>query len=370
MRVAFILGAISLLASSAEAGSRLWEVNQARASNIAADLKKRAVSIRPGNDHDDNGAVRRWPDKTLSFAFENSKANNKLKGIFHEAQEIWGVLRENGFSYNEVSMSKCKSYRDECLVITYNDKGILSSTVGIPPVNKAKDKSYVGPVMRLSDKEENVGNLNANVNAAHELGHAWGLYHEHQVDKWWKTSDLGEIGWLYLYTGDVFHTANYHCKNLKDYDTARDKLAKSLGKNSRDDLDEQDVAKLCRRYSEASKFGFSAMEWVPLQRETMDVDAEFDKDSLMLYPSGAGGIVDGDGADPRRPILTYAEDERIPIRHGPSTQDIGKLLALYGTEYRGTSKLLNDKDSSWKRELKKVRSKLSIKGGDTAQGLC
>ncbi|KAF4996990.1 hypothetical protein FGRMN_4130 [Fusarium graminum] len=366
MKLIFAFNALTLLIGSVHAGSRAWEVDLATSSSAASSINKRAISILPGNG---NGASRRWPDKTLTYAYADKDAQKKLAGIFSAAIEIWGELRDNinGFKYKLISIKDCEKKRSECLVIHYNDKGQLSSTVGIQPVDKSV--GYLGPVMHLSDKEH-VGNLDANVNAAHELGHAWGLWHEHQNPNFWYTSNFGEVGWIMQLQGKYFPTENYKCENFKDYEQALEKLKQHNA--GLQDHDQIPVELLCRSPGTSRMFGFSAAEWVPQANSGRLPDREFDPDSIMLYPSGAGGKGDArPGSDNRLPILTYSDGTPIPLRKGPSPRDFEKLIELYGRDLsREPVQLLNDRASTQSGYFKKLRLGGILRGGSTKSGIC
>jgi hypothetical protein len=334
-------------------------------------LLKRAVSVVASDDPGDNAGVHRWPEKTITYAFSTTAAEEKLDRIIEDAKKLWNQLKVNGFDYKKLDMKKCKARRSECLVIYYNDQGKLSTTVALRPL----DKTFEGPYMHLSDKVD-VGNLDAVINAAHELGHAWGLWHEHQARKWWGQSDIDE-GWGGYLDGNIFMTEDYHCDRLKDYEEALERMAKGKGLKSKEELSESQVKELCRNQDTAKDYDFTGLEWMPLRQNGMDPDPEFDPDSLMLYPSGAGAkgevIPGGDGKDPedkRLAVLTYPGGKPMPSKKGPSGMDIEKLLKLYGTNYRGTSRLHNDDSSMLKGLLKKVRSKWSLRAGDTEKGMC
>ncbi|KAF5669069.1 zinc-dependent metalloprotease [Fusarium circinatum] len=370
MRFLSLFLLLPLLASYVDAGSQLWEASHATSKRTDDALLKRAASLIANDEHDNAGA-HRWPDKTISYAFSTDEAKEKLEKIFEDAKNIWNQLIAKGFKYKKLSLSNCRARRRECLMIHYNDQGKLRTTVGLRPL----DEEFEGPNMHLSDKRD-VGNLNRASNAAHELGHAWGLWHEHQVPKWWGQGDPSEQwgGWL---TGTELMTEDYHCENLKDYEEALDRMAEDKGLKSREELDESQVKELCRFQDTAEEYGFNAFDWVPSRKGGMKPDETFDRNSLMLYPSGAGGkgeVIFGatneDYKDERLPVLTFPGGERIPTRERPTGQDIEKLIWLYGTDYVGASRLHNDGSSPFKGLLKKIRSKMSLRAGDTEQGMC
>ncbi|KAJ4002797.1 hypothetical protein NW752_009452 [Fusarium irregulare] len=350
-----LLSLLTLLVASAEAGSRLWEVAPTASHLSHTSHGKRAISIQPS---DDVRAVRLWPEKTLNYAYANREAEKKLSPILYQARQYWNLLAINGFKYNEISLRKCKLYRDECLVIHYNNRGKLACTVGLPPADKKI--GYYGPEMHLSD-DATKGNLDVSLNAAHELGHAWGLYHVHQNPPHWNI-DQQNYYWPVKPNrpGDRFSPDTFHCENLEDYERTFASLTR-----------EEDKGRICSSQALADQHQFSAMEWLPRKNEGKSADEMFDPESLMLYPSVAGGKGDVVGKeDGRQPILTYLDGKLIPFRKGPSQADIKKLLTIYGSEYVGTSKLLIAKDSSMRRLVKKVRSTMSLRGGDTQEGLC
>ena len=347
------------MAGFVDAGNRSWEPNIESHRNSTLTWK-RAVGVVPGEG---SAAVHLWPSKTLTYAFADSNSATKLRAIFTNAQNLWNDLITDGFKYNEIKLDKCKKMRANCLMIYYNDLGRLSSTVAVPALD-ANDKDYEGPTMHLSDSSS-VGNLDPNVNAAHELGHAWGLYHEHQAKQWWLTSpEDGRPGTTWPpFRGSILHTNRFHCENLKDYDEALQRVQAV-------NFNEFDRASLCTSRKTAAKYKFSAMEWLPILDTPLSVDAEFDENSLMLYPSGAGAVGDaGPDADNRRPIMTYADGRPIPIKKGPSPADFAKLISLYGADNRGQTELLNSKGSSIAARFSKFRAGIR-RSGDTKGGLC
>ncbi|RKL45641.1 hypothetical protein BFJ72_g3186 [Fusarium proliferatum] len=371
MQITFCFFAATLLASLVKAGSSAWEIPTARHNSFDNDLVKRAVSINPQHDYRDNSRTRLWPDKTITYAFANDEAKEKLEAKFRRAVDIWGTLSANGFKYKDVKPRKCKSRRSECLLIHYNNQGTFRSSIGLPAVNRRQH--IEGPTMHLSDVI-GVGNLDTAVNTAHEIGHVWGLGHEHQVKEWWGQSDSDET-WIEYLMGTDFMTEDYHCENLYDYETAKAKLEKANA--SKADKDKDTLDSLCRIASVAKDYGFSAMDWVPLPYLGFTHDDEIDKDSLMMYPSGAGGkgrvnlnAEDPKDRDQRLPVLTYPGGERIPLRKSPSAGDIGRLLKIYGTDYVGESKLLNEKDNTARGLFNKIRGKSSRRAGDTEAGIC
>ncbi|SPJ71073.1 uncharacterized protein FTOL_00801 [Fusarium torulosum] len=149
MHLTSLLFMVPLHASLARAGSQLWETSAAMPKGSENALLKRAVSIVASDDPDGNAGVHRWPEKTITYAFSTTAAEEKLDRIVEDVEKLWNQLKINGFDYKKLDMKKCKARRRECLVIYYNDHGKLSTTV------------------------------DAVINAAHELGHAWGLWHEH-----------------------------------------------------------------------------------------------------------------------------------------------------------------------------------------------
>jgi hypothetical protein len=368
MRPLVSLYVIPMLASHVQAGSRVWEIPATTAKSSSSVIMERAVVIKPYGDPNDNAGMRCWPEKTLTYAFENEEVEEKLDRLFEAGKRIWNQLTDKGFQYKKIKAKKCSAHRSDCLMVRYNDLGLLRTTVGLPSV----EGNYVGPTMHLSDLVE-VGNLDAAVNAAHEIGHAWGLWHEHQVKNYWsKDADQGGEFW----NGDTWMFADYHPENLKDWEQALESMARAKGLASSEDLTKQDRDSLALSQDTAKEHGFSGIDWMPIRMGSFEFDKVPDKDSLMLYPSGCGakGEVirkdDNTFEDGRLPVLTYPDGKRMPLKKRPSGRDIEALEKLYESEYRGVSRLHMDKSSKFKGLFKKMRSTMSLRAGDTEQGMC
>jgi hypothetical protein len=386
-----IVGLLFAGAKGVLGGSRLWEAKapnkQTNASpyypaletlNTTSVLVRRAFSIK--SNPDDNRANRLWPNKKIRYCFEQRPANVAIRGLWQSAMDIWAELKDHGFSYEEVSDGECISQVSSVLRIHYNQVGRLSATLGIPPINEAANtadpnNAVFGPFVHLSDML-GVGQDDVNANVAHELGHVWGLLHEHQNMKYW-SKGIEDNGWsIPKQSEDIvrFRAGDFNCQNLKDYNTIVDQVqpkidkARADGESKKAEALESDLSRRCVSQPAALAIGFSAAEWIPYPNfVNVEWDNTFDEDSLMLYPSGSGGT---GLSDNRAVIMTYKNGDHIPNRLTPSSMDIARLIALYGTPTSSTLGVThNSKSSVFRNKLRSVRSKI-FRAGDTSVGLC
>lgn len=336
------LVSIFVLSWSVDAGHSSWEPlnHVSGTSNAISGVQKRWFTILPS----ENG-VHLWDKGTIRYCFENEQTKEKLLYDLEAARDRWyfNSLPENDFQLTEVSDAVCKSDRANVLLIKYNDQGYLATTPGIPPLD-AKDKKYEGPTMSLSDKED-VGLLEVIGNYAHELGHAWGLLHEHQNPAFWTAP----------YSAGQTQIFTWNCQNLKDWKEVSGRLT-----------DPDDQQQLCESRAFAHEQKFSAAEYLPFlggQRApsvAIAGDDDVDWKSIMLYPSGAGAVgAAAPGNDQRAPILLKRSDgSRIPINLDPSDHDVQALKDLYGIDWPRTRPSLisepgNPKSSTFRNILRK-----------------
>jgi hypothetical protein len=181
------------------------------------------------------------------------------------------------------------------------------TTVGRPPVNLMR--GFTGPTMDIDIKNLPNG-WSPGAVVAHEIGHAWGLHHEHQNPRFW-AKKYNANG---AYDGRTFGDANFACKQLPDY------AEKSLDAR----MDGEDPELLCTSYAIAQKYEFSANNFLPLVSGYVLPDADDDRDidwrSIMMYTTyqtGARVLSKPDGSDIMPPMF-------------PTTRDVSGLVALYG----------------------------------------
>lgn len=237
--------------------------------------------------------------------------------------KVWydAGLNERFFKMTEVASSMCENDRANVLLVKYNDQGVLATSPG--KISASPQHNIDGPQMMLSLKED-VGFLDAVANIAHELGHAWGLVHEHQRPELWGENYYNMVGTQMFV---------FNCQNLKDYTAMQAKLSAA------------DLHRACTEYGFAIDHKFSASEFLPIfnfgstpgTKNPSATDDDVDWDSLMLYASGCGGVgvANGPTDDQRAPIILKASDNsRIPVRKAPSGLDIAALSALYAANQR------------------------------------
>jgi hypothetical protein len=169
--------------------------------------------------------------------------------------------------------------------------------------------------------------------------------HEHQNEKFWSDPyyNPGDAA----LSGTVFGTY-FDCSALKDYHLVMQQIEDAY----RDDVDglqkaQQTKRDVCTKLSAASDWGFSAVNWLPV-RANYDDDVTqrtragydlVDWDSIMLYPSGAGGIGSAraptgpdenpDAYDQRLPVLRKNNGEKIRPNAIPSPRDVAGIRKLY-----------------------------------------
>lgn len=196
--------------------------------------------------------------------------------------------------------------------------------------------------MNLSDRED-VGMLEVVANYAHEMGHVWGLLHEHQNPAFWA---------MPYSTSGVVNNFRFNCQNLKDYAAIAAKL------NNADDLDAA-----CRTRNAAADDKFSASEVLPILGGGLGESnlGEIDRQSIMLYPSGAGGTGPASpGNDGRAAVLLYADGSRIEPNLQPTRKDVDGILRLYNNDWGTTNPTLpnepgNPKSNIFKKIFKKKK---------------
>jgi hypothetical protein len=382
-----LLAVGTALAHVVLAGSRAWEaplrhlvsaerhqVQVGAAGHAIVDnateahLVKRYLSIQPSAG---TSGLKIWPNSVISFCYETQDARDKLDEKLELAIETWRSDGEGGpglhrdvYKYIEVfdPGSACvnNNQRDRVLVISYNADGRLSTTVGMPSLD-ANDPEYKGPTMALSDAP-GIGMLDTVANYAHEIGHAWGLYHEHQnINYWGPPYNTGTVG-------DGVFGKNFDCTVLKDYPDA---LSRAKAGDTPGDVD-----LLCLFRGVAATYKFSAMDWLPVRGATRmhtgaggagqpnPTYANVDWNSIMMYPSGAGAIGNavppGGDSDKRSNVLLRNDGAKMGINLVPTALDIDGVRQLYENQNFGTGTgsfaglpvMPNSKNSKWFSKFK------------------
>ncbi|KAJ5577239.1 hypothetical protein N7535_004165 [Penicillium sp. DV-2018c] len=265
------------------------------------------------------GKTEPWPDRKITYCLDDEsfgdgkdkdKNKKKMRKAIHNAHKLW---KQSGLSDD----FKISEGADEFCKDNGNRKQFLLVPVHDPRLSEKSTND--GATTTLSFRTD-IGMLDTVPNIAHELGHAWGLHHEHQNAYFWSSDVVaGQDGTVF----GPANNGNWKCEHLKDYaDFADGKYVGGVGTQwgrvySREEL--------CNSYTLASTVQFSAAEYLPFLAGSIDVEissaagvGSVDWDSIMIYPSGAGGIegavaLDDDG-DKRLSILERPPDNGGELR--------------------------------------------------------
>jgi hypothetical protein len=367
MRLLFAL-LVGLVAETGHvlAGSRLWQPNAS-----TTHLDRRYFVINTDRSEGDRMI---WPNRQIRYCFVDQEAEDALDDLIVAAHDIW--LRKglgSEFTISKVGRDECTGdHRFDTLMFYWTgDNGRMGTFEGLPATGsmiRSSERPDVRPRSELTTSTR-MGMLNQEMNFAHELGHAWGLYHEHQNPAFWSRGTVSNaLG------GTVFgpeNDGNWRCENLKDYQSrlgggglvVQNPNAPNNGFGPRVGVDT-----LCKDYDFARKGQFSARDYLPMPK-AMGIatssgmsDEDVDWDSIMICkfivkseasalatnsspdPSGAGAIGEASpGNDQRSAILLKPDGSRISINDSPSQRDIAAMHKLYGRSNRAVAKELLQK---------------------------
>ncbi|KAJ5933737.1 hypothetical protein N7454_006066 [Penicillium verhagenii] len=240
-----------------------------------------------------------WPKSTIKYCYENDAAGTALDDDLRSAWDIWiQAGLPNRFVFKQGSASDCAASNvNNVLTVKLAASAELSTSLG-----------KTNPSHMILNPSTDIGMENAVWNYAHEIGHAWGLMHEHQRPDQWAKS---------LYGGSQSENKFiWNCKNLADYESAM----------ASDDISEFSADKLCQSRASAAQVGFSASQYLPVTAQQMEFSGTVDYKSIMMYPSIAGGI----GAGPSRAtVYTLKDGTAIGFNNVPTANDIDNLISMY-----------------------------------------
>ncbi|KAF1812795.1 hypothetical protein P152DRAFT_326307 [Eremomyces bilateralis CBS 781.70] len=311
------------------AGHASWEQPVDNSTMLHHDKRYFTVGI-PGqgtaNSIGENSQP--WPNAKIRYCFADDEAETELNDHVISGMQLWYEhgLNENVFKMVKIGRTECMGDRANHLVVSYNGQGHLGSSVGKIVANPPDQP---GPSMMLSTLDS-VGMLDVRANVAHEIGHAWGLLHEHQRPNLWSAFNY------FTGSSQYYDAFLFTCQNMRDYQA---KLAEH-GQGVMDNA--------CKLRSAAEAIDFSAKEYLPILARGVFREPDFitspdavDWDSLMLYASGCGGAgVASPGNDQRAPVLQRRDGTAlspIVLKTQPSVMDVAALSALYAEAERSMS---------------------------------
>ncbi|KAM7213472.1 hypothetical protein V8F06_011147 [Rhypophila decipiens] len=307
-------------------------------------IDKRWLAVETGTDA--NADHHLWPDKTVTYAFNSvgdMKANfkNLIKAI-----ELWnatGLSREE-YKWKAILRPDCLKDRTNCLLITRQD-GVLKSTIAKAAAQPKHDLD--GPEMFLDAGENPPTALSFELSYAHEIGHVWGLGHEHQNPAFWSR----EFDPNQKRKGTVFTPNNFKCEQHWGFSRAL-RLAND---KSRADYAETDRLLLCHVAGVASKLKFGVFEYLPVTSGYYSESSalsqgpkDVDWDSIMIYPTRM---------NPSSPTFFFKPDgSDIPISSGPTLQDVNGIQRMYNAKPKKANfgALLNSGANKAQAQFKKM----------------
>lgn len=192
-----------------------------------------------------------WPNHEIRYCFATPEDKQALFYNLKDAIDRWWFagLDQSVYRWTEVDDAECHAHRSTVLLIKRGHDGAgHTTTTGYLPADASTGNE--GPVMELDDTDWG-GYDNKVGTFAHEIGHAWGLFHEHQNPNFWRSED----GFVDGNFGTVFGNDNFHCENLVGYDTALAAAQADLGTEAGKDI--------CKSVLTASQYHFAGSSFLP-----------------------------------------------------------------------------------------------------------
>ncbi|RAH82007.1 hypothetical protein BO86DRAFT_399536 [Aspergillus japonicus CBS 114.51] len=251
---------------------------------------------------------RLWPNGVISICYESPAAEQKYKPLLRAAMRLWYAagLPET-FKLHPTSAVICQNAIFDVLTV-YDTPNLFVTNVGMPPMVPNPGVRLEPAHMYLSTPAGwNEDIILANI--AHEIGHAFGLIHEHQDPALWRPTDHGS--WIF----------KFDCRNLIDFEE------KTRGKTEEEIWGPDG---LYVSWWTATKAGFNAAYFLPFPanvigpREPWPHVDDVDWDSCMLYGSDAAG---------KGPVLTTYDGKTWKANRVPSAGDVAGLVQMYNSPF-------------------------------------
>ncbi|CAJ2507787.1 Uu.00g089730.m01.CDS01 [Anthostomella pinea] len=249
---------------------------------VTQQISRRHLSIKSDAK---SGRVP-WPGGEVTWCIDNPRDYPDYKVFIDMAASAINLWMKALGDDTSLEVSPSDNAKPEC------DSDNAGDMLRIRLNNKDNNQAYVGftkgnnymdfDPFRAESKISLVAKL------AHEFGHVFGLYHEHQDPTTW-----GEL------------KINY--ENLRDW--------KKFEKNGKK-MD----------HKTASEAGFSAANLLPYDKIAlpgMDSDGRLDWKSIMLYPS------ENYAKNPKKGALVKANGQLIQRNLKPSKKDAKRVCELY-----------------------------------------
>ncbi|EEP80033.1 predicted protein [Uncinocarpus reesii 1704] len=240
---------------------------------------------------------RRWRNGLMKYCFDvqNPAKRKELEEIFDDGWAVWA--EHQGFPLRRQKLANCPDTvgeRKDTLVVKLTDSS-PTTTVG----NNGEAEMKFNVDFKGADK-------NIVHTMVHELGHAFGLIHEHQKP------------------GAEKHIT-FKCENLADYDTIKKKYPGSI--NS-----------LCRNLNGAVSAEFTASNFIPYNGDyrsgvvlehgaNIDAADYIDWRSIMIYGSDFGAKRGLMGL--KKKVITKTDGSEIKPNGDPSARDVAFLIWWY-----------------------------------------
>ncbi|KAB8258210.1 hypothetical protein BDV32DRAFT_151541 [Aspergillus pseudonomiae] len=308
MATGFVLNLLFLLslffASLSNAGHPAWE---AGATTATAEW----IHIDPSWD---------WPTwyrETIQYYFNSPASKERLSSDIRAAWQLWlaAGLPET-FRFVEFPKWRCEQHPYSCLLIVGDGEVPSAYTSLGRQVSHPWDAITMYLVFEPGEDEHSRALI-----AAHEIGHAWGLIHEHQNPLYWQ--------WAYYATrsDSLFR---FYCANVQGYDAVAHEI------NSTRELWGENGP--CRNSLRASDMDFYASEILPWAHRYQSPhhlwpqDSDVDWDSIMIYGSYLFGELDEHG-NPKPTLLRMKDLQVIPDPDTVTDLDVVGLLHLYHPKF-------------------------------------
>ncbi|KAF9887253.1 hypothetical protein FE257_010381 [Aspergillus nanangensis] len=278
---------LSLLLSSVDAGHPKWEPSVSNVKWVHQDVFKTRF--------------HRWLNSRIEYCFDTEETKGILGPSVENGLEYWhhaGLSEE--FQMIEIERQACLGRsRPTSLVISLSQDGSISSTIGVDP-NDPAEMILANPAQLSPERIIPI--------VAHEIGHVFGLYHEHQDPRFWDSGNQGPF--------------IFYCDRLRGYQEILQRLG-FIGVWGKDGV--------CTNSRAAGREGFSSSNFLPEPPE-MTVssngwhanDGDVDWKSLMLYEGSAFCANRNEPALVRR-----STGEPTPLNLAPSEGDIEGLNHMY-----------------------------------------